>query len=417
MTFQESFQGTSKVIEEILNSTPELQSQCEEDEEPVTSTPNHALDLEAARNTSSILEELQTLGSQFIDELDSGANISADARMASVISENEELRERQMVLEGARRSLLARVEELVRARTELREKVRRLQESSTAQELHVSQLGAALSRAEAMNKSQGQEDPSQMGRFTRAEMSRVLTERNLYKERLMELQEALHRSQQLRVMREQQAQSPSGRSTLWDRFHRLLGLSQKQDDLPLEPARHALVLPGLELVPRQRRGRTLGVELIDPLSDPHRDRQRESWHHTRSYIWEHHGRAQIQGWSLPVQDIIDGRQAAGLRTPIGPSPSLIHVRLLDQRNPGFKLSCATPVRLVGPLLERRGRASLVESAESRPKLGPLPDCSLWICAGGPAGAEVTIVDPLRANRSLAAFSLPHHCLLCVACIP
>ncbi|XP_072884080.1 C-Jun-amino-terminal kinase-interacting protein 3-like [Hemitrygon akajei] len=409
----ESVRGTSEVIEEILNSTPELHSQCEEEEEPVTSTPNHAQDPEADRNTSSILEELQTLGSQFIDELDSGANISADARMASIVLENEELREKQVVLESARRSLLARVEELVHTRTELQEELRRLQERSSAQELRVSQLGAALSRAEAMNKSQGQEDHSQTGCFTRAEMSRVLTERNLYKERLMDLQEALHRSQQLRVMREQQAQSPSGRSTLWDRFHHLLGLSQKRDDLPLEPARPALMPPGLELIPRQRRGRTMGVEVINPLSDPHREQQRESWRQTRSYIWEHHGRAQIQGWSLPMQDIIEGHQAAGLQTPIGPSPSLIHVRLLDQRNPGFKLSCAAPVHLFGPLLEQNQRAS----AETRPKPGYLPHCSLWICAGGPAGAEVTVVDPLRANRSLAAFSLPHHCLLCVACIP
>ncbi|XP_059813514.1 C-Jun-amino-terminal kinase-interacting protein 4-like isoform X2 [Hypanus sabinus] len=411
-TFQESVRATSQVIEEILNSTPELHSQCEEEEEPVTSTPDHAQDPEADRNTSSILEELQTLGSQFIDELDSGANIS-DARMASVVSENEELREKQVVLESARRSLLARVEELVHTRTELQEEMRRLQEHSSAQELRVGQLGAALSRAEAMNKSQGQEDHSQTGCFTRAEMSRVLTERNLYKERLMDLQEALHRSQQVRVMREQQAQSPSGRSTLWDRFHRLLGLSQKRDDLPLEPARPALMPPSLELMPRQRRGRTMGVEVINPLSDPYREQQRESWRQTRSYIWEHHGRAQIQGWSLPMQDIIEGHQAAGLQTPIGPSPSLIHVRLLDQRNPGFKLSCAAPVHLFGPLLEQNQRAS----AETRPKLGHLPHCSLWICAGGPAGAEVTVVDPLRANRSLAAFSLPHHCLLCVACVP
>lgn len=35
-------------------------------------------------------------------------------------------------------------------------------------------------------------------RFTRAEMARVVMERNLYKERLMELQEAVRRTELLR---------------------------------------------------------------------------------------------------------------------------------------------------------------------------------------------------------------------------
>lgn len=45
---------------------------------------------------------------------------------------------------------------------------------------------------------QAEAPASQRKRFTRAEMARVLTERNLYKERFMELQEAVRRTELLR---------------------------------------------------------------------------------------------------------------------------------------------------------------------------------------------------------------------------
>lgn len=49
---------------------------------------------------------------------------------------------------------------------------------------------------------QADEERAQRKRFTRVEMARVVTERNQYKERLMELQEAVRWTEMMRVSRE-----------------------------------------------------------------------------------------------------------------------------------------------------------------------------------------------------------------------
>ena len=46
---------------------------------------------------------------------------------------------------------------------------------------------------------------SERKRFTRVEMERVVADRNQYKQRLLELQEALHRHDALRASRQEQS--------------------------------------------------------------------------------------------------------------------------------------------------------------------------------------------------------------------
>ncbi len=56
---------------------------------------------------------------------------------------------------------------------------------------------------------------AQRKRFTRVEMARVLMERNQYKEKLMELQEAIRWTEMIRASR----QEPGGKrkkGTIWD---------------------------------------------------------------------------------------------------------------------------------------------------------------------------------------------------------
>jgi hypothetical protein len=55
---------------------------------------------------------------------------------------------------------------------------------------------------------------AQRKRFTRAEMARVLMERNQYKERLMELQESVRWAEMRRAMREQPEEKK--RSSVWN---------------------------------------------------------------------------------------------------------------------------------------------------------------------------------------------------------
>jgi len=59
---------------------------------------------------------------------------------------------------------------------------------------------------------------AQRKRFTRAEMARVLLERNQYKEHLMELQEAVRWAEMLRAAREHPEQQTKRRSSVWNLY-------------------------------------------------------------------------------------------------------------------------------------------------------------------------------------------------------
>ena len=59
---------------------------------------------------------------------------------------------------------------------------------------------------------------SQRKRFTRAEMARVLLERNQYKEHLMELQEAVRWAEMLRAAREHPEPQTRRRSSVWNLY-------------------------------------------------------------------------------------------------------------------------------------------------------------------------------------------------------
>ncbi|XP_013402292.1 C-Jun-amino-terminal kinase-interacting protein 3-like [Lingula anatina] len=65
---------------------------------------------------------------------------------------------------------------------------------------------------------------SQRKRFTRVEMARVLMERNQYKERLMELQEAVRWTEMIRASREhpEVIQTQKKKSSVWGFFNHLV---------------------------------------------------------------------------------------------------------------------------------------------------------------------------------------------------
>ena len=68
------------------------------------------------------------------------------------------------------------------------------------------------SLADEDEADQVEEDPTEKRkRFTRVEMARVLMERNQYKERLMELQEAVRWTEMLRASKHDQIQQHKGK--------------------------------------------------------------------------------------------------------------------------------------------------------------------------------------------------------------
>lgn len=67
------------------------------------------------------------------------------------------------------------------------------------------------------SKSDDEEDVplAQRKRFTRVEMARVLMERNQYKERFMELQEAVRWTEMIRASKTDPASISGGKQSVW----------------------------------------------------------------------------------------------------------------------------------------------------------------------------------------------------------
>ena len=59
---------------------------------------------------------------------------------------------------------------------------------------------------------------AQRKRFTRVEMARVLMERNQYKERLMELQEAVRYTEMIRASRSHPELTPRKKGSIWNLY-------------------------------------------------------------------------------------------------------------------------------------------------------------------------------------------------------
>ncbi|TNN83433.1 C-Jun-amino-terminal kinase-interacting protein 3 [Liparis tanakae] len=134
----------------------------------------------------------------------------------NLLTENKQLLETKNALNIVKNDLIAKVDELSGDQEVLREELEALRQSKTKVDARVKELDEELKRlrAEALGASRDSKDeagddfssPMQDGdmtmtqrrRFTRVEMARVLMERNQYKERLMELQEAVRWTEMIR---------------------------------------------------------------------------------------------------------------------------------------------------------------------------------------------------------------------------
>ena len=77
----------------------------------------------------------------------------------------------------------------------------------------IRQSGGKKDNEDDNEDEEEEEDPTEKRkRFTRVEMARVLMERNQYKERLMELQEAVRWTEMLRASKYDQIQQSKGTS-------------------------------------------------------------------------------------------------------------------------------------------------------------------------------------------------------------
>ncbi|XP_045555839.1 C-Jun-amino-terminal kinase-interacting protein 4 isoform X1 [Salmo salar] len=379
------------------------------------------------RNTESVFSELSELSREYIESVDQGASVRGSTdQFEEILSQYEDLKHTHELVNAARKALISRVEELTNERSALKVEVTSCQETVTRLEGRMKEMEEETKRLrKELEANQSDDDsslPISLRRFSRSEMSRVVMEKNQYKERLFELQEAVRRSQAIRATQEERI-TERERTSVWRRFNRLFGLNKN----PLVPsAALALALPTSPSLthspmgsPRQLAVSTTQTEYVDMMimglhvfgalsncskcftfgASPAtalspRVRRRELYRDIRSHVWGTLGKRQVHGWSMPLSHTQDSSD----RTPEPKDvPVLVQLRLLDQRDSTAKLNCAVAVT---------------------PEISGETTCAVWVVSGPASSSDVTVINPARSNTVLDQFSLPPTSpALCICAVP
>ncbi|XP_063291634.1 C-Jun-amino-terminal kinase-interacting protein 4-like [Pelobates fuscus] len=315
------------VVEDIINSTPELKSKSETCD---LSTRTACLEAEQegkARNNDSFFAEVYGTSPECISYVDEGADLQVSGvgtPVDALMMENSQLREAVSEMDMARKNLIARVEELTAEREALQRENENTTQSlswcesklrETEQDLQRIQVEMEEARKQSREDAEVDIPAAQRKRFTRAEMARVLMERNQYKEKLIELQDAVRRTEMLRASKEVQAVEMK-KSSFWKVFDRLFSPSNGPQE-KVKSVNTPLNIPTLN------RGRSVTFSSVDTPSQansyvrrhfanfpsssdaedcdrvPLRGKKHELYRQIRSHIWKTHGRAQLHGWSNP----------------------------------------------------------------------------------------------------------------------
>jgi len=162
----------------------------------------------------------------------------------NLIMENNELLATKNALNIVKDDLIAKVDELTGEHEILREEIKSLQNVRAKLQARVTELEEEIKKTkeekeEEGKKEKGEEDEdvpmAQRKRFTRVEMARVLMERNQYKERFMELQEAVRWTEMIRASKTTDTPiDKKNKQGIWKFFSNLFSGTDRPND-PLNP--------------------------------------------------------------------------------------------------------------------------------------------------------------------------------------
>ncbi|XP_053399026.1 C-Jun-amino-terminal kinase-interacting protein 4-like isoform X6 [Mercenaria mercenaria] len=436
--------GLDETIKHIVATTPEL----DEMEESMDSSGSMNNNRTPKRNDASIYDELTIQDADLIGDVDYGADITGRAvnpadyassdsedekdergsnvsdnffgmsrELENLILENTELLATKNALNIVKDDLIAKVDEMSSEQEILKGEIQSLKAVKDKLQGRIKDLEEELKKTkeELEKKSQQAQEGeteddvpmAQRKRFTRVEMARVLMERNQYKERLMELQEAVRWTEMIRASREHPeiAQSKK-KSSIWNFgeslvitaraslfrfiiqwllyfiplminfFSNLFSSSPdkpKKKPLPVAMVKYNAPTTNVQPVgdPNQKnRGKynlgdknkaydflqdDLNKSLGEPIvSQPdtsekakkEREKERkEQYKQVRAHVKKDDGRMQAYGWSLPAkfQPQIPSAQS---RSSV-PVPVPVYCRPLLEGELGLKIWCAAGVNLTG----------------------------------------------------------------------
>uniref|UniRef100_A0A182Q4T1 JNK-interacting protein 3 n=1 Tax=Anopheles farauti TaxID=69004 RepID=A0A182Q4T1_9DIPT len=336
----------------------------------------------------------------------------------NLIMENNELLATKNALNIVKDDLIVKVDELtgeieilreelnavILARNKLKAKVTELEEELKKTKAQVKQASSSATDQE----EEGDVPMAQRKRFTRVEMARVLMERNQYKERFMELQDAVRWTEMMRASRVENLDKKS-KQGIWKFFSNLFSsndrptnespgrLHQRYGGVGAQSQAHHTA----SLLPAMPEGRMLigaggsgsgsgGVGIAGAVgglgagsssalmragghasnilvlskepeltqSERAMQRRRDQYRQVRAHVQKEDGRLQAYGWSLPSLKPsnanggiggVGGSGGSGGRTSGSgvPVPVPVYCRPLAEASPHMKVWCASGVNLQG----------------------------------------------------------------------
>ncbi|XP_043571108.1 C-Jun-amino-terminal kinase-interacting protein 4 isoform X2 [Chiloscyllium plagiosum] len=461
-------------VQAIIDSTPELDMDRDLSGYKGASTPSQGIENKAFdRNTESIFDELSQSASELIGDVDEGANLLGMGReVENLIQENTQLLETKNALNVVKNDLIARVDELTcekdvlqgelesvrQAKLKLEEKNKDLEE-----ELRKVRLEAEEAKSRAKEDSDESDVPTaQRKRFTRVEMARVLMERNQYKERLMELQEAVRWTEMIRASRENPSIQEKKKSTIWQFFSRLFSPSSNTTKKPIPPVNVKYNAPTSHITPgvvKKRSGALSQLpsdksKAFDFLNEDEntsairREQKREQYRQVKAHVQKDDGRIQAYGWSLPPK-FKQGTNGGPSDSKMKNLPVPVYLQPLDDKDTYMKLWCAVGVNLSGGKTrdggsifgasvfyndlsssepegnkQRRGSQSSLdrlelELKEQEKELKHQEELSslVWICTSTHSTGKVVVIDANQPAKILDSFFVCNSHILCLASVP
>ncbi|XP_029293266.1 sperm associated antigen 9a isoform X1 [Cottoperca gobio] len=451
----------SSDVQDIIESTPELDMDligykpC--------STPTQGIEnLAFDRNTESLFEELSCAGTGIIGDVDEGADLLVEysdlsligmgREVENLIQENSQLLETKNALNVVNKDLILKVDELtcekemlqgemeavLQAKAKLEDKSREMEEDLKKVRLEVE---------EVKHKTKEEEDSdvptAQRKRFTRVEMARVLMERNQYKERLMELQEAVRWTEMIRASRENPALSEKKKSSIWQFFSRLFSSSSNSPPMKKVESQSNIKYnaPG-GMVKRSstfsqfptEKSKTFDFlnEEKDQCSSPSRKEQkRAQYRQVKAHMQKEDGRVTAHGWSLPSKyKVANGGQVENkMKLPVP-----VYLRPLDQKDASMKLWCSAGVNLSGGrtlpelMKQTKGSQSSLDQLEQENKdqdkgeqekeLVLQDETSrVWVCTSTHTSTKVMVLDASQPSDLLDTFYACNTHVVCIASVP
>lgn len=481
-------------FQEIIDSTPELDMCVDPRMYGGGNSPSQGIVNEAfGINTDSLYHEIKDAKSDIIGDVDAGAELLGEfsgmgKEVENLLTENKQLLETKNALNIVKNDLIAKVDELSGEQEVLKEELEAVRQSKNKVDARVKELEEELKRlrAEALGSSRDSKDeggddfssPMQDGdmtmtqrrRFTRVEMARVLMERNQYKERLMELQEAVRWTEMIRASRESPPIQEKKKSTIWQFFARLFSSSSSPP--PVKRPYYSVNIHYKSPSPAgfsQRRSHTMcqistsnrTLEFFpedDSALLARREQRREQYRQVREHMRRDDGIMQACGWSVPSRFKQTGGQTDSAQdSPLKRTqttnekednrmknvPVPVYCRPLVEKDPNRKLWCAAGVDLTG------WRASSQESVPAKAASGssdPLhaeedgaekknshtsPEkrkskelqetdtmsSRVWILTSTHSASKVVIIDANQPGSLVDQFNVCNAHVLCISSVP